>query len=235
MYSQSWDFSQWSMHTQCVDVYHSPLLKWSSIQRTKPSRYAYAMHKTIESSTLFFSFLSKSDKFDWDQEDQGLILGAFFYGYVITHVPGALLCKRYGGKLVLCCGLLLNALLTVLTPVTIQIAGKYGMVVLRVIMGLGQGTVFPALCALLASWAPEKERGRLGSLVFGGGQVNVYANLPSFPLIKDEFRLIFRLAPFLETFSPVNCCTIRRGIGFSISSVASRLFGSLCLYVPYIK
>lgn len=38
-------------------------------------------------------------------------------------------------------------------------------------MGLGEGTTFPALSALLASWIPLKERSKLGSFVFGGGQV----------------------------------------------------------------
>jgi hypothetical protein len=32
----------------------------------------------------------KSD-FDWDAEEQGIILGAFFYGYIVTQVPGTFL------------------------------------------------------------------------------------------------------------------------------------------------
>lgn len=34
-----------------------------------------------------------------------------------------------------------------------------------------QGTTFPALNAMLAQWAPIGERGRMGSLVFGGAQI----------------------------------------------------------------
>ena len=37
-------------------------------------------------------------EFDWDAETQGLILGCFFYGYALSHVPGGLLAERYGGK-----------------------------------------------------------------------------------------------------------------------------------------
>jgi ACS family sodium-dependent inorganic phosphate cotransporter len=36
---------------------------------------------------------------------------------------------------------------------------------------LGEGTTFPALSALLATWVPLKERSKLGSFVFGGGQI----------------------------------------------------------------
>lgn len=46
------------------------------------------------------------------------------------------------------------------------------MIVLRVLEGLGEGTTFPALSALLAMWIPLSERSKLGSLVFGGGQVS---------------------------------------------------------------
>ncbi len=35
------------------------------------------------------------------------------------------------------------------------------------------GTTFPALSSLLAAWIPLKERSKLGSLVFGGGQVSI--------------------------------------------------------------
>lgn len=36
---------------------------------------------------------------------------------------------------------------------------------------MGEGTTFPALSVLLASWVPVKERSKLGSFVFGGGQI----------------------------------------------------------------
>lgn len=49
--------------------------------------------------------------------------------------------------------------------------GPTALIILRVLMGLGEGTTFPALSALLASWIPLTERSKLGSFVFGGGQV----------------------------------------------------------------
>lgn len=44
-------------------------------------------------------------------------------------------------------------------------------------MGLGEGTTFPALSAMLAAWIPSTERSKLGSLVFGGGQVSYLYNI----------------------------------------------------------
>ena len=36
--------------------------------------------------------------FDWDEAQQGIILGMFFYGYVLTQLPGGRLAELVGGK-----------------------------------------------------------------------------------------------------------------------------------------
>lgn len=110
-------------------------------------------------------------KFDWNEELQGIILGSFYIGYVITHLPGALLCEYFGGKYVLCLGILSTAIFSVITPLVTEAGGAPGLIILRILMGLGEGTTFPALSSLIAAWVPKKERGKLGSCVFGGGQV----------------------------------------------------------------
>lgn len=112
-----------------------------------------------------------SGQFEWDEQLQGLILSAFYWGYVLTHLPGGYLAERFGGKYTLSLGILSTAIFTLLTPVVVEWGDSTWLVVLRVLQGLGEGTTFPALSALLAMWIPLKERSKLGSLVFGGGQV----------------------------------------------------------------
>lgn len=112
-----------------------------------------------------------TDKYDWSEVQQGVILSAFFYGYVITHIPGGLLATKFGGKWCLSLGILSTAIFTLITPLAIQWGGANTLIVLRFLEGLGEGTTFPALSALLAAWIPLKERSKLGSFVFGGGQV----------------------------------------------------------------
>ena len=48
--------------------------------------------------TCYSVYQNGGGEFDWDAETQGLILGCFFYGYALSHVPGGLLAERYGGK-----------------------------------------------------------------------------------------------------------------------------------------
>lgn len=113
----------------------------------------------------------KHERFDWSETMQGLILSSFYWGYTITHLPGGLLAEKYGGKWLLSVGIFSTALFTLLTPAVVHYGGAEALIAVRVLEGLGEGTTFPALSAMLASWIPLRERSMLGSLVFGGGQV----------------------------------------------------------------
>ncbi|XP_067000244.2 putative inorganic phosphate cotransporter isoform X2 [Anabrus simplex] len=110
-------------------------------------------------------------EFDWDEEKQGLILSSFFWGYVITHLPGGMLAEKFGGKYSLGLGILCTAIFTLLTPVAAREGGWQMLLAVRFLEGLGEGSTFPALNALLAQWVPAQERGILGSFVFAGAQI----------------------------------------------------------------
>ncbi|XP_075230609.1 putative inorganic phosphate cotransporter [Lycorma delicatula] len=112
------------------------------------------------------------NEFDWDEKTQGYILSAFYWGYVLTHIPGGLMAERLGGKHVLGIGILGTSVFTLLTPVAAR-AGPWWLVFVRFIEGFGEGMTFPALNALLARWVPPLERGKLGSLVFAGNQIGI--------------------------------------------------------------
>lgn len=38
--------------------------------------------------------------FEWNSQEKGFALGAFFYGYIATHFIGGVLATKYGGHLV---------------------------------------------------------------------------------------------------------------------------------------
>lgn len=61
-------------------------------------------------------FSQYSDKFDWSEYEQGLILGAFYWLYWATQVPGGLLGQRFGAKRIFGGGNLLAAFITLLFP-----------------------------------------------------------------------------------------------------------------------
>lgn len=95
--------------------------------------------------------------------------------------------ERFGGKYSLGLGILSTAIFTVLTPVVVKWGEVTGLIVLRILMGFGEGTTFPALNAMLAQWTPPEERSVIGSLVFAGAQLGtVFANVVS-GLILHEY------------------------------------------------
>ncbi|XP_077516978.1 sialin-like isoform X3 [Amblyomma americanum] len=116
-------------------------------------------------------------EFSWDERTQGLVLGSFFYGYVLTQVPGGRLAERIGAKRLLGAGILVTSLLTLFTPFAARI-GPAALMVLRFGEGVSEGVVFPASLALLSHWSPVHERSRLVSLNTVGTSVGTVVTLP---------------------------------------------------------
>ncbi|KAK4874653.1 hypothetical protein RN001_014013 [Aquatica leii] len=127
------------------------------------------------SSTV--STINSTELYTWNEEIQGLVLSSFYWGYVLTHLPGGILAEKFGGKYTLGLSILSTAVFTVLTPLVVKAGDWPWLIVLRVFVGLGEGIAFPALSAMLAKWVPLSERSRIGTLVFSGAQMgNVIGN-----------------------------------------------------------
>ncbi|XP_046663298.1 putative inorganic phosphate cotransporter isoform X2 [Homalodisca vitripennis] len=131
--------------------------------------------------------VNPENEFDWDEKTQGYILSAFFWGYVLTHLPGGQLAEKFGGKQTLGLGILCTSVLTIATPFAAR-AGPWWLIVTRFIEGLGEGTTFPALNVLLAQWVPPMERGKLGALVFAGNQIGTVVSSTLTGLMLQHFE-----------------------------------------------
>uniref|UniRef100_A0A6Q2Y8U4 Sialin n=1 Tax=Esox lucius TaxID=8010 RepID=A0A6Q2Y8U4_ESOLU len=115
--------------------------------------------------------------YDWDSETQGWILGSFFYGYILTQIPGGYLARKYGAKWLLGLGILGTVVFTLLTPVAADLGAGY-LIAVRVLEGIGEGVTFPAMHAMWASWAPPLERSRLLTIAYTGAQLGTVVALP---------------------------------------------------------
>lgn len=108
-----------------------------------------------------------SAEFSWPASTQGMMLGCFYWGYVITQIPGGMLVQRFGGKWIYGVGMLIAALFTMLTPWAAR-RGVWWFVTIRVIQGFGQGVIYPSMHCLLAHWVPPLERTKLAAFVYAG-------------------------------------------------------------------
>ena len=109
------------------------------------------------------------DRYDWSPTTQGLILGAFYYGYIILQVPSGRLSEMFGGKLIVTIGLTASGFITLITPWITQSIPL--LTASRVLLGLLQGIVLPACFCINANWMSVSERS------FGFGLINVGGNL----------------------------------------------------------
>lgn len=116
-------------------------------------------------------------EFDWDGDQQAQLLGAFFYGYTITQLPGGVLAKRYGAKWILGISILLTAILALVGPLAARL-GFLPFFATRVGQGLFEGLVFPGMFAMFARWLPKMERSIGSSIVITGGQIGTVITLP---------------------------------------------------------
>jgi MFS family permease len=78
----------------------------------------------------------------------GLLLGAFFYTYVLFMAPVGWLSERYGAKPVLAIGVAIWSAATLLTGF---VGGFVSLFLLRLALGVGESVAFPATSKMLAS------------------------------------------------------------------------------------
>ncbi|XP_014215607.1 sialin [Copidosoma floridanum] len=123
------------------------------------------------------TFVPSAGEFAWDEKTQGVILGAFFLGYVMTNVPGGRVAERIGGKIVYGLGVFLTALLTVVSPFAAY-WGLYPFLVIRIAEGFTEGVTFPAMHSMLAHWVPPLERSKFAALVYAGANFGTVISLP---------------------------------------------------------
>ena len=81
--------------------------------------------------------LPQASVYEWDSETQGWILGSFFYGYIVTQVPGGYLARKYGAKWLLGIGILGTVIFTLLTPLAADLGAGY-LIAVRVLEGIGE-------------------------------------------------------------------------------------------------
>ncbi|XP_069162723.1 sialin isoform X3 [Procambarus clarkii] len=121
--------------------------------------------------------VSEDGEFIWNEYEQGMILGSFFWGYILTNILGGRLGELIGGKIVFGVGVLITSVLTILTPVVARTSTPL-LIALRVVEGLGEGVTFPAMNSLMAKWVPPLERSKMSSLVYAGAQFGTVISLP---------------------------------------------------------
>lgn len=99
---------------------------------------------------------SYGPQYNWDEESKNDILGYFFWGYVLTQVPGGRLSELLGTKVVVGCAFLIASLLTILTPLACSL-GYYWLLASRFCLGFVMGVHWPSTPPLASKWIPPSD------------------------------------------------------------------------------
>lgn len=102
---------------------------------------------------------------------QSSLLGAlFFLGYCLPQIPGVILVQRYSARLLIFGALVAWGAFAALTGV---IRVYWLLVVDRLLLGVAESFVFPALLILLTRWFTRAERSRANSMMILANPVTV--------------------------------------------------------------
>uniref|UniRef100_A0A8C7L2X1 Vesicular glutamate transporter 1 n=1 Tax=Oncorhynchus kisutch TaxID=8019 RepID=A0A8C7L2X1_ONCKI len=106
-------------------------------------------------------------QFNWEPETVGMIHGSFFWGYIVTQIPGGFICQKFAANRVFGFAIVATSCLNMLIPSAART--HIGCVILvRICQGLVEGVSYPACHGIWAKWAPPLERSRLATTAFCG-------------------------------------------------------------------
>lgn len=143
------------------------------------------------------AILPMSEYFGWSEKQQGLLFAAFYYGYIVSQIPGGWLSQTFGSKYVIFAGILGSSLLNSLVPF---ISHSFnGFIALRISSGIVQGVFWPSCLHLLSKWIEPKKRSLLVALVISGQHLGTAATQGLYPYLSDEYgwEMPFFLIGFL--------------------------------------
>ncbi|CAD7700176.1 unnamed protein product [Ostreobium quekettii] len=157
-----------------------------------PSRY-----RVVAASSLAFvlcnldkvnmsvAIIPMARQFGWGASVAGLVQSGFFWGYILSQLPGGYLCGRFSGRKVLPVGVGLWALATASVPGVA--ASLPGLCLSRASVGLGEAVAPSAITDMVAHCVPSGERSRAISFIFGGLHVGSILGLLLAPVLIEHF------------------------------------------------
>jgi MFS family permease len=117
----------------------------------------------IDRTNISFALTEMEKTFAITSTVSGFIAGVFFCGYVLLMAPMGHFASRKSARLIV-------VILGVLTGIFSSMQGLVNsvemLIVVRFLLGLVEGGIYPAMGVLIANWFPQNERGRATSIFY---------------------------------------------------------------------
>ncbi|KAI8783498.1 vesicular glutamate transporter 2, partial [Biomphalaria glabrata] len=116
-------------------------------------------------------------EFNWTPETVGVVDSSFFWGYIVTQIPGGYLASRISATRLFGLAIGISGCLNLLLPGAAEI--HYGLVIsVRILQGLVEGVTYPACHGIWRHWAPPLERSMLATISFCGSYAGAVLGMP---------------------------------------------------------
>jgi len=126
--------------------------------------FGYMMY-SVDRMVMSTSIGLIAQEFGFSTVTSGLLMSAFFYGFIAFLFIGGVLSDRLSGKRVVIGGVLL---FSVFTAATSFASGLMTMFVYRIMTGIGEGVFWPAASLEVSNVTTEKQRATVMSLYWTG-------------------------------------------------------------------
>jgi ACS family sodium-dependent inorganic phosphate cotransporter len=138
-----------------------------------------------DTSTATNDGVGDDNKFGWDSYQQNFVLGSFFWGYILTELPGGRLAELIGGHRVFGHSMLWASVITLLTPAA-ALFNYNALIVLRVLLGFMLGASWPAIHPMTAVWIPPLDRSKFMSNMMASS-LGAAITMPVCGFLIDKF------------------------------------------------
>lgn len=126
-------------------------------------------------------------------------MGSFFWFHWVLQIPGGILARKYGTKLIFGVGNFIGCLMCSLIPIVSYLDIKL-CIALRVIQGVICGAMWPSMHNLVGKWIPPNERSTFVSS-YMGSSFGVGIFYPIFGLIIEyiSWEWVFHTCAIMGT------------------------------------
>uniref|UniRef100_T1JWQ3 Major facilitator superfamily (MFS) profile domain-containing protein n=2 Tax=Tetranychus urticae TaxID=32264 RepID=T1JWQ3_TETUR len=135
------------------------------------SNSTHLMNETSQVST------NSAPTFDWNQAQQGVIIGSYFYSYTAIQISTGFLADKFNVVRLGALSHLLATLVTFIIPFAAR-ANYIPLVILRILLGFIHGPTFPCLYILFEKWFPPQEKAFAQAIMTVGTNVGVAFVMP---------------------------------------------------------
>ncbi|KAL7636796.1 UNVERIFIED_CONTAM: hypothetical protein RMT77_012552 [Armadillidium vulgare] len=123
------------------------------------------------------SSLTGKKEIEWTDDVIGVVDSSFFWGYIITQIPGGIIASRIPAHSVFGTAIATSSFLNMLIPGASRLSPA-AVIVVRILQGLVEGVTYPACHGIWRNWAPPMERSRLATMAFCGSYAGAVLGMP---------------------------------------------------------